>query len=330
MRVLIADKFEDSGIEALKAAGCEVVVEPGLGPDTLPGALAKHAPEVLIVRSTKVPAGVIVGQGSLKGIIRAGAGHDNIDSAAASGKGVAVCNCPGMNAVAVAELAMGHIINCDRRLPAQDAQLRAGHWNKKEYATARGLKGLTLLLVGMGAIGREVASRANAFGMDVVGWSRSLTPQSAEQMGVRFGGSTQDDLRTLLGRADVVSVHVAAAPETKGMCDADFFKAMKDGAYFINTARGTLVDEAALLDAIKTKGLRVGTDVYQNQPGTPEEAFKTPLASEGVCCSHHCGASTDQAQQAVADETVRIVTEYQKTGRFINMVNELQPAEEPA
>lgn len=326
MRVLIADKFEDTGVRALEAAGCEVVVEPGLGPDTLPQALAKHEPEVLIVRSTKVPAGVIEGQSTLKGIIRAGAGHDNIDSAAANGKGVAVCNCPGMNAVAVAELAMGHIINCDRRLPAQDAELRTGHWNKKEYAKARGLKGLTLLLVGMGAIGREVATRANAFGMDVVGWSRSLTPQSAKEFGVRFGGSSQDDLKKLLGQADVVSVHVAATPETKGMCDASFFKAMKDGAYFVNTARGTLVDEKALLEAIKTKGLRAGTDVYQNQPGTPDEAFTTPLASEGVCCSHHCGASTDQAQQAVADETVRIVTEYQKTGSFINVVNQLQPA----
>lgn len=326
MQILIADKFEDSGVQALKAAGHEVIVEPGLGPDSLPEALSNHQPEVLIVRSTKVPAEVIDGQGSLKGIIRAGAGHDNIDSAAASAKGVAVCNCPGMNAVAVAELAMGHIINCDRRLPAQDAELRTGHWNKKEYAKARGLKGLTLLLVGMGAIGREVATRANAFGMDVVGWSRSLTPQSAEQMGVRFGGSTQDDLKRLLGDADVVSMHVAAAPETKGMCDAGFFGAMKDAAYFINTARGTLVDETALLNAIKTKGLRVGTDVYQNQPGTPEEAFKTPMASDGVCCSHHCGASTDQAQQAVADETVRIVAEYAKTGSFVNVVNQLQPA----
>lgn len=327
MRVLIADKFEDSGVQALEAAGCEVTVEPGLGPETLPEALGRIRPEVLIVRSTKVPAAVIEGQSSLKGIIRAGAGHDNIDSAAASAKGVAVCNCPGMNAVAVAELAMGHIINCDRRLPAQDAELRTGHWNKKEYAKARGLKGLTLLLVGMGAIGREVATRANAFGMDVVGWSRSLTPQSAQEFGVRFGGNSQEDLKKLLGQADVVSLHVAATPETKGMCDAAFFGAMKDGAYFINTARGTLVDEKALLGAVKAKGLRAGTDVYQNQPGSPDEAFQTPLAgSPSVCCSHHCGASTDQAQQAVADETVRIVAEFQKTGRFINMVNELQPA----
>jgi D-3-phosphoglycerate dehydrogenase len=325
--VLIADKFEDSGVAELQSAGCEVFVEPGLGPDTLPEALARLTPEVLIVRSTKVPAGVIEGQNSLKGIIRAGAGHDNIDSAAASGKGVAVCNCPGMNAVAVAELAMGHIINCDRRLPTQQAELAQGHWNKKAFAKARGLKGLTLLLVGMGAIGREVATRANAFGMDVVGWSRSLTPQSAQDYGVRFGGSSQDDLKKLLGEADVVSVHVAATPETKGMCDAAFFGAMKDGAYFINTARGTLVDESALLEAIEAKGLRAGTDVYQNQPGTPDEPFQTPLAgSPSVFCSHHCGASTDQAQQAVAEETVRIVAEYQKTGRFVNVVNDLQPA----
>lgn len=327
MRVLIADKFDRSGIEALEAAGCEVIVDPGLGPDTLSDALATHRPDMLIVRSTKVPAAIIEGQDSLKGIIRAGAGHDNIDSSAASSKGVAVCNCPGMNAVAVAELAMGHIINCDRRLPAQDAELRRGHWFKKEYAKARGLKGQTLLLVGMGAIGREVATRANAFGIDTVGWSRSLTPERAESMGVRYGGSTHDDLMTQLGQADIVSLHVAATPETKGMCDGAFFGSMKDGATFVNTARGTLVDEDALLEAVDAKGLRVGTDVYQNQPGTPDEPFETPLAkSDSVFCSHHCGASTDQAQSAVAEETVRIVTEFQKTGRFVNVVNELQPA----
>ena len=146
-------------------------------------------------------------------------------------------------------------------------------------------------------------------------------------MGVRFGGSTPDDLKHALGQADAVSLHVAATPETKGMCDADFFAAMRDGAYFINTARGTLVDEAALLEAVERKGLRVGTDVYQNQPATPDEDFQTPMAGhDSVFCSHHCGASTDQAQAAVADETVRIVTEYQKTGQFINVVNGLQPA----
>ncbi len=327
MRILIADKFDASGVAALEAAGFDVTVEPGLGPDTFPDALGSHQPDVLIVRSTKVPASVIDGQNSLKGIIRAGAGHDNIDSTAASAKGIAVCNCPGMNAVAVAELAMGHVINCDRRLPAQNVELGKGHWFKKEFAKARGLKGQTMLLVGMGAIGREVATRANAFGINVVGWSRSLTPEKAQDFGVEFGGTSQEELKGLLGSADIVSLHVAATPETKGMCDSGFFGAMKDGATFINTARGTLVDETALLEAIGSKGLRVGTDVYQNQPGTPDEPFDTPLANhDAVCCSHHCGASTDQAQSAVADETVRIVTEFQKTGQFINVVNALQPA----
>ncbi|MEO1008430.1 MAG: NAD(P)-dependent oxidoreductase [Planctomycetota bacterium] len=327
MKVLIADKFEASGIEALRAGGHDVVSQPDLGPDTLPAALAEHRPDVLVVRSTKVPAAVIEAQDSLKGIIRAGAGHDNIDSAAASARGVAVCNCPGMNAVAVAELAMGHLINCDRRLPAQDAELRRGHWHKKEFAKARGLKGRTLGLVGMGAIGREVAARANAFGMDVVGWSRSLTPESASALGIRCGGSSRDELAAMLGECDAVSLHVAATPETKGMCDAGFFAAMKDGAYFVNTARGTLVDEAALVDAIEGKGLRVATDVYQNQPATPDEAFETPMARAATASlSHHCGASTDQAQQAVADETVRIIEAFAASGVFENVVNELQPA----
>ncbi|MCC6661599.1 MAG: hydroxyacid dehydrogenase [Phycisphaerales bacterium] len=323
MKVLVADKFEASGIEGLKKAGCEVAYEPAAGAEGLGPVLARVRPDVLVVRSSKVPGAVLDGAAGLRGIIRAGAGVDNIDTPAASRNGIAVCNCPGMNAVAVAELAFALLLSCDRRLGEQTAEVRAGKWNKKEYAKARGLKGTTLGIVGMGAIGRALAVRARAFDMNVLAWSRSLTPESARAAGVQFRGSTRADLLGMLAECDAVSVHVAAAAETKKMCNAEFFGAMKPGAYFINTSRGSVVDEAALREAIRAKGLRAGLDVYENQPASPQADFTSAVAAlPGVTATHHCGASTDQAQQAVADEVVRMVGVYARTGRFENCVNE--------
>ena len=323
MNVLIADKFEQSGIEALKTLGCAVTTGPALGPDTLGKALGEAAAEVLIVRSTKVPAAVIdAAPVGLRLIIRAGAGYDNIDTAAACARGIAVCNCPGMNSIAVAELAMGHLLSCDRRLPDQAADQRAGNWRKKEYAKARGIKGMTLGIVGVGHIGEAVIHRAKAFEMNVIAWSRSMNDGKAAALGVINGGSDRAGLLRTLARCDAVSVHIAANDDTKGMCDAEFFGEMKPGAYFINTSRGTIVDEAALGAAIKDKGLRCGLDVYQNQPATPEAKWQSPLAGlEGVYCSHHIGASTDQAQTAVAEEVVRIVEVFKRSGQIENCVN---------
>jgi D-3-phosphoglycerate dehydrogenase len=324
VQVLVADKFEKSGLEGLKSIGCAVAYEPESGTDRIAALAAQHKPAILVVRSTKVPGSVVAAlpAAGVKVIIRAGAGVDNIDSAAATAAGIKVCNCPGMNAIAVAELTMGLILACDRRIAEQTIEARAGKWNKKEYAKARGLKGLTLGLVGLGAIGKAVAQRAKAFDMRVVGWSRSLTPQSAGTMGVEFGGSDRAALLKMVGGCDVVSVHVAGAPETKQMCNAEFFNAMKQGAYFINTSRGTVVDENALRDAITAKGLRAGLDVYDNQPATPQADWtNSTVGLHGVVATHHCGASTDQAQSAVADETVRIVKVFKETGRAENAVN---------
>ena len=327
LKVLIADKFETSGVEGLKALGCEVQLSPELGPDTLPAAIAAFEPDILIVRSTKVPAPVIDGADSLKAIIRAGAGYDNIDTQAAAARGVGVCNCPGMNAVAVAEVAFAHLLCADRRLPDQLSDLRAGKWRKKEYAKARGIKGLTIGVIGVGAIGRALIQRANAFEMNVIGWDVIMNDDRAAELGIRSGGSTRADLLRMLPECDVVSVHVAANAETKDMCNAEFFGAMKDGAYFINTSRGTVVDEQALADAVRSKGIRAGIDVYQNQPPTPEMDWTSELATlPGVTCTHHCGASTAQAQQAVADETVRIVKVLSETGKLEHLVNEPQTA----
>lgn len=331
MRVLIADKFEDQGIEGLSALGCEVVVEPELGPETLAEALGRIQPEVLVVRSTKVPADVIAAGGPLKYIIRAGSGYDNIDYVAAGERGIAVSNCPGMNAVAVAEAAMGHLINLDRRLPDQDQQLKSGRWNKKEFSKARGLKGMNLFVHGFGAIGQEVAKRAQAFGMHVYTTSRHLTAGEVERLGATMIGCTREEIIEQLPKMDAVSVHVPATDETKGSCGSEFFNAMKPGAYFINTSRGPVVDEQALAEACRTKGIRAGLDVYCDQPGFKDgdwcpEIAKTP----GVYCSHHCGASTDQAQLAVADEVVRLVSHFNATGTCENVINSDQLSKQSA
>lgn len=318
MKVLIADKFEASGIDAMKSLGLEVLSLPDATAETLPDLLAQHNPDVLIVRSTKVKAPAFERAGKLNLIIRAGAGVDNIDVPAASARGVFVANCPGKNSAAVAELVWALILACDRRIPQQTIELRDGKWNKKEYSKARGLLGRTLGVVGMGRIGREVITRGQAFGMNVVAWSRSLTPDAAAALNVTRCDSPADVAKL----ADVISVNVAANDDTKQLCDAAFFKAMKPNAIFINTSRGSVVDEAALLDALNNKNIRAGLDVFENEPGTPTGEFRSPISQHAnVVGSHHIGASTDQAQTAVADETVRILKAYRDSGEVPNVVN---------
>ena len=322
MNVLIADKFEAHGVAGLKALGCEVASKAGLDAAAMAKAIADTKAQVLIVRSTKVPASVIEASPGLKLIVRAGAGVDNIDVKAASARGVPVCNCPGMNADAVAELTMGLLVCCDRRIPEQCVLSRQGKWNKGEYSKAPGLKGRTLLVVGTGSIGMGVARRAQAFGMDVVGWSRSLTPDGANAKNIGFGGSTRDDLLKAVGGADAVSIHVAATADTKRMCDAAFFGAMRAGSIFLNTSRGDVVDEAALREAIRAKGIRAGLDVFEGEPAEKTCDWAPEVTTmPGVVVTHHIGASTDQAQLAVADETVRIVREFKAGGATPNRVN---------
>ncbi len=323
LSVLVADKFDREAIEGLEALGCTVHVDADLGPETLPTAIRATDARVLCVRSTKVPAKVIEGADSLRLIVRGGAGYDNIDTAAAGAKGIAVCNCPGMNAVAVAELTFGHILNLDRRIAQQTRELSEGHWNKKEFAKARGLKGRSLLVVGMGSIGTEVVKRAQAFGMRVSAQSRSLREDTARALGITLIPYTREGLSEALGDTDIVSVHVAATPDTHELCGPGFFASMKDGAYFINTSRGEIVDEKELIRAIRTKGIRAGLDVYQSQPETGQAAWVTEIASlPGVSLTHHVGASTDQAQEAVGLEMVRIVQAYRDTGTPLHIVNQ--------
>lgn len=321
MKVLIADKFEKAGLEGLAKLGVEAVYSPDAGPQ-LGQAIVANDPEVLIVRSSKVTSAVIGEAKKLRLIIRAGSGVDNIDVGAATARGIRVANTPGMNAVAVAELTMGLLLCCDRRIPDQCEQARAGKWNKKEFSKARGLKGMTLGVVGVGAIGQEVIRRATAFGMQVVAWSRSITPQHAAALNCEWGGNDTPALVALLRRSDAVSVHLPLTDTTKKLFNKPMFDAMKPGAYFINTSRGSLVDEAALREAVQARGIRVGLDVYDNQPAETQAPWENATAKlAGVYTSHHCGASTDQAQNAVAEEAVRVVKVYKDSGRVENCVN---------
>jgi len=318
MKILVADKFEKSGLDGLGATGAEVLFEPDLKDDALGARLAETAAEVLVVRSTKVTAPILGKARALALVIRAGAGVNTIDLAAASRGGVFVANCPGKNGIAVAELAMGLILALDRRIPDNAEALRRGEWNKKEFSKAKGVFGRTLGVAGTGTIGREVIARARAFGMKVLGWSRSLSDEHAEALGIERVPAVLD----LARRCDVVSVHLAAAPETKGLFGREFFEAMRPGAFFVNTARADVVDAAALLAALDRGTIRAALDVFPKEPAESKGAFDDALARHpNLIGTHHIGASTDQAQEAIAAETVRIVRTYRETGKVENVVN---------
>jgi len=337
MRVLIADKFEQTGLEALKALGLDVIYQPELKEATLAEALEATQADVLVVRSTRV-SDAILDMGNLSLVVRAGAGFDTIDVRGASRRGIYVSNCPGKNAVAVAELTFGLILSLDRRIPDNVADLRAGVWNKKEYAKSRGLLGRTLGILGFGSIGQEVARRAQAFGMHLAIWSELRIemghdglPADLPQV-VRLRPVTADVAEPkvtvyptpgdVAANCDILSVHLALNEKTRGLVNADVFDRLKPGAYFVNTARGEVVDYKALEAAVKAKELRVALDVYAKEPAMPEGGFVDALVGmPGVYGTHHIGASTEQAQQAIATETVRIIETYLRTGRVPNVVN---------
>jgi D-3-phosphoglycerate dehydrogenase len=323
MKVLIADKFEQSGIDGLKAVGCDVQYDPNLKDTGLVAALRSSGAQVLVVRSTAVTEPML-DAGQLALIVRAGAGFNTIDVDAASHRGIYVSNCPGKNAVAVAELTFALMLALDRRVADNVADLKGGKWNKKEYSKARGLFGRTLGLIGFGNIGQEVAVRGRAFGMPLLVWSRrfpsnaELSRQATEQWGIRVMASAEE----VAAQADVISIHLALSKDTRGFVDAGILGQVKTGAMLINTARAEVLDYTALADAVRSKGLRVGLDVFANEPAGAEGGFEDPLLSlPNVIGTHHIGASTDQAQEAIAAETVRIIKTFVETGRVPNVVN---------
>ena len=316
MRILVADKLAPFVSGRLQERGGVVTVDTTAREARLTAVIAELDPEVLIVRSTKVTAADIAAGRSLSLVIRAGAGVNTIDLAAASKRGVYVTNCPGKNAVAVAELAIGHLINLDRRISDNVAALRAGTWDKKRFGVARGLRGRTLAILGAGQIGREVIMRAVALGMKIVAWGRTFPD------GAALGVVDAPTIEAAVADADAVSVHLALVPETRGRIGESVFAAMKTGAYFINTARAEIVDTAAMLRAVREKNIRVGTDVFPDEPTTAQAAYHHELVDEpNVYGTHHIGASTDEAEEAVGEECVRIVAAYREGAPIPNCVN---------
>ena len=320
MKILFADKFPQDGVDQLHELGHECDLQPDLVGETLPAAIGES--EILVVRSTKVSADAIRSGESLRLIIRAGAGTNTIDKAFAASRSIPVCNVPGKNAAAVAELAMGLMISIDRRIHENVIDLRAGHWKKKKYAAAKGLMGQKLGIIGVGAIGLSLAERARAFGIQVMVVdkpARSAESKAAlSDLGIEAVGSLPELLRT----ADIVSVHVPSAPETKGMINAEFLSDMKPGAVLINTSRGDVVDESALLSAMDEKGIRAGLDVYADEPAVSEGEFSSALASHpNTCGTNHIGASTEQAQSAVSEGVLQIINSFSE-GRILHCVND--------
>ena len=322
MKILIADNLSPKAILALEKIGANITSNPDLKAEELSEAIDNA--NVLIVRSTKVYAETIEAGKSLELIIRAGAGVNNIDLEKASNSGVYVANCPGKNSDAVAELTLGHIIACDRRIVDASIDLRSGNWKKKAYQKAAGLKGRTLGIIGLGSIGSALAKLAKGLDMRVIAWSRSLTSDKADKLDLIYCESITE----VAANADVVSVHLAMTPDTKHLLNNDFFNKMKDGAIFVNTSRGEIVDTAALRKAIDEKALRVGLDVFENEPGSGLAEFDQVDLAGLITGTPHIAASTNQASEAIADEVVRIVDSLIKTGKPINAVNSRDKTED--
>ena len=322
MKVLIADKFPATHLLRLEESGHECTFSPDLGADDLPWALGES--EALVVRSTRVTERSLHAGGRLNLVVRAGAGTNTIDTEAASALGVSVCNVPGRNAVAVAELTMGLLISLDRRIADNVSDLRAGRWDKKRYSEARGLMGARLGIVGLGAIGMAVAERANAFGLRVGVLAKPRSPKVEAHLEA-LGATSAPSIEALAAESDILSFHLPATPQSKGLLGEKLLRHVRHGAIIINTSRGDLVDEEALLAAIEEKQLRVGLDVYRNEPASGRAEFASPLARHpNVYGTHHIGASTEQAQAAVADSVVEILDAFAR-GEVRNRVNAPAP-----
>jgi D-3-phosphoglycerate dehydrogenase len=319
MKVLIADAFPKERLADLAALGLEVEHRPDVPAKELPQAVASAS--ILVVRGRQVSAEVFEKGAALSLVVRAGAGTNTIDVATASRRGVYVANCPGQNAIAVAELAIGLALALDRRIPDNVQALREGRWEKKVFSEARGLYGRTFGVLGLGAIGRETAARARALGLKVHAWSRSLDQARAEALGV----VREESARALAAKADVLSVHLPLSQETRGAVSREVLDALKPGAIFINTARAEVVDQVALLDLARTGRVRIGVDVHQGEPEGGKAEFQSELAKlPNVYGTHHIGASTEQAQDAIAREAVRVIDFFLRTGEVLNCVNVLE------
>ncbi|MGH9345927.1 MAG: phosphoglycerate dehydrogenase [Vicinamibacterales bacterium] len=311
MKIVIADDVPASAIELLRAEGWEVDARTGRPLDRLQADLADA--DALIVRSaTKVTATVIAAAPRLRVIARAGSGVDNVDVTAASARGVVVMNAPGANSISVAELALGLMLALARHVPAADAAMKQGKWEKKKFVGEE-LRDKTLGLAGLGRIGQEVARRARAFGMRVIAHDPFIAAQVAEDLGVELLAMDE-----VLARADYVSLHLPSTPATRSFLNAERLAGTKTGVRIVNTARGDLVDEQALADAIESGQVAgAALDVFEVEP-PPDPRLQT---LPQVIATPHIAASTREAQELVGVETATALRDYLRDGIIRNAVN---------
>ena len=319
MRLLFADRLPEQTIADLESRGHVCVMEPGLKADDLAARIAGF--DGLVVRSTKVKRAVFEAADRLALVIRAGAGTNTIDTDAAAAHGVVVCNVPGRNSAAVAELTMGLLLAIDRRIADNVADLRNGQWDKQRYSKAGGLLGSTMGIIGLGSIGLVVAERAAAFGINVQAAGQARPSGARCGAGRAAGVTLCESLAELLASSDIVSLHVPSKSGTRNLVDAEFLEQLRPGAILLNTSRGDVVDEKALLDALDAGAIRAGLDVFADEPGSGQASWDSPIAKHpAVVATHHIGASTEQAQAAIAAGVTEIIDAFM-TGEARHCVN---------
>jgi D-3-phosphoglycerate dehydrogenase len=312
-KVLVSDSLAPQGIEILRQAeGIEVVESPGLSPGDLLTAIGDI--DALVIRSgTKVTADVIEAAPNLSVVGRAGIGVDNVDVAAATQRGIVVMNTPGGNTVTTAEHALALLISLARHIPQATASMKSGRWEKKQFVGVE-LYNRTLGVLGLGNIGRIVADRARGLGMKVVAFDPFLSDEAASKLDVELL-----PLDALLERADAISVHVPRTKDTAGLLGREAFAKVKPGVLLVNAARGGIVDESALLEALDSGAVGgAGLDVFEEEPVPIDHPL---IAHERVVCTPHLGASTEQAQLNVAVAIAEQVRDFLLQGVVHNGVN---------
>ncbi len=311
MKIIVADDLPDSALQLLKAEGWNVDAHTGRSSEQLAQDLADA--DALVVRSaTKVTAELIAAAGSLRVIARAGTGVDNVDVPAASARGIVVMNAPGANSISVAELAMGLMLALARHLPAADAAMKQGKWEKKKFLGEE-LRDKALGLIGLGRIGQEVARRAASFQMRVLAHDPFISEEVAGSLGIKLVSMDE-----LFADADYISLHLPSTTQTKQLLNAARLQKMKKGARIINTARGDLIDESALADAIEAGHIGgAGLDVFVKEPTVDHRLQMLPQ----VVATPHIAASTREGQELVGVETAAALRDFLKDGQIRNAVN---------
>jgi D-3-phosphoglycerate dehydrogenase len=311
MKVLVSDNISSKGVDILKKAGLEVDVKTGMKPEELRACIGEYSG--LIIRSaTKVTADIIDAASNLKVIGRAGSGLDNVDKAAASKKGIVVMNTPGGNTVTTAEHTIAMLFAVARMIPQATASMKAGKWEKKKFMGVE-LFNKTLGIVGLGAIGTQVATKALGLEMNIIAYDPFLNEEKAKEIGIR-----KVSLPEIFTESDFITIHSPMTAETKNLINAKTISTMKNGVRIINCARGGIVNEQDLYDALKSgKVAGAALDVFEKEPPTDNPL----LTMENLICTPHLGASTEEAQENVALAVAEQIADYLVRGTIRNAVN---------